>query len=33
MYATVLAHLAAGVLLPWVAGAGLFDSYHPTFLG
>jgi hypothetical protein len=28
MYATVLAHLAAGVLLPWVAGAGLFDSYH-----
>ena len=27
-YAAIVAHLVAGALLPWVAGAAVFDGYH-----
>ncbi|MET3133464.1 hypothetical protein AAKU55_003754 [Oxalobacteraceae bacterium GrIS 1.11] len=30
LYLTVAAHLLAGLLLPWIAGAPLFDAYHRT---
>jgi hypothetical protein len=28
VYATVIGHLAAGLLLPWIMDASLFDAYH-----
>lgn len=28
MYATALAHLLVGILLPWIGNAAVFDAYH-----